>query len=369
VLSEPYLGPGTNQVVFSLQLGANGTLTPSSQWYILWNRTAAAADGSDRRFVAMKTDAAGALSFVYGDFGPPLDPLNPAPNANTPTVLGNADFGSFDAATGLATLRLSDNLLDQGGRAPGQDLTGVNVRTYLARPDAGQRSQNNASDISADGSYSLVGNAACFCMVDHAPSAGLTAAPTSGMAPLTVRFDGSSSFDPDGADGDGVGSYTFTFADGTAPVTQASPVIQHTYTQSSGPSGYFATLTVADQKCGTRSVNVASVSIAVGGSTTGLGDPTVMPASSFSLIALGTPSRGATSFLLGLERSGPVRVSVFDTDGRRVADLANAWMPAGTHPLRWEGRDTRGLRAPAGVYLVRARAGEGEKVSRITLLN
>ena len=64
-----------------------------------------------------------------------------------------------------------------------------------------------------------------------------------------------------------------------------------------------------------------------------------------------------------------MRVSVFGTDGRRVADLMNAWMPAGTHPLRWEGRDAAGRIAPAGVYLVRARCGEREKVSHITLLH
>jgi len=368
VLSEPYLGVNVNQVVFSLQLGRNGTLTPSSQWYIIWDRTAAAADGSDRRFVAMKTDASNALSFVYGDFGPPLDPLNPAVNANTPTVLGNADFGSFDAATGLMTIRLSDSNLDQGGRSAGQDLTNLNVRTYLARPDAGQRSQNNASDISANGTYSLVGNAACFCAVDHAPSAGLSASPASGSAPLLVHFDGSSSFDPDVADGDGIASYTFTFADGTPPVTQSSPLIQHTYNQASGPSGYYATMTVADQKCGRPSVNVASVSISVAGSTTGVGDPDAAPAS-FSLTSLGSPARGAASLLLDLDRSGPVRVSVFDADGRRVADLMNAWLPAGRHPLRWEGTDVGGRVAPAGLYLVRARAGDRQQISRVTLLH
>ncbi len=41
------------------------------------------------------------------------------------------------------------------------DLAGLNVRTYFNRPDPGQRSQNNASDITADSSYTLVGNASC----------------------------------------------------------------------------------------------------------------------------------------------------------------------------------------------------------------
>ncbi len=48
-----------------------------------------------------------------------------------------------------------------GGYGAGSDLTGLNVRTYFNRPDPGQRSQNNASDITADSSYTLVGNASC----------------------------------------------------------------------------------------------------------------------------------------------------------------------------------------------------------------
>ncbi len=450
VLSEPYLGAGVNQVVFSLQLGPNGTLTPSSQWYIIWDRTAPAADGSDRRFVAMKTDVNDVPSFVYGDFGPPLDPTNPATNANTPTVLGNADDGSFDAATGLLTIRLSDARLDGAGRSPGQDLANVNVRTYLARPDAGQKSQNNASDISANGTYHLVGNASCFCAVDHAPSAGLSASPTSGPAPLTVRFDGSSSFDPDVADGDGVATYTFTFADGTPPVTQSSPVVLHRYTAASGPSGYYATLTVADQKCGRPSVNVASANIEVTGGTTAVdawvadakatpdrvtvrwtspggqvgtaivyrqsgqdgwravGEITpdatgamvyedarvsagarygyrlgvvrngtesfrgetwvTVPGVPFSLTAFGAPARAAASFTLGLDHGSAVSVSVFDADGRRIADLMDAWMPAGLHALRWEGRDAAGKDAPPGVYVVQARAGSRRAVQRFSFL-
>ena len=41
------------------------------------------------------------------------------------------------------------------------DLPATNVRTYFNRPDPGQRSQNNASDITGDGTYTLVGNASC----------------------------------------------------------------------------------------------------------------------------------------------------------------------------------------------------------------
>src|SRR5205807_5194430 len=59
-------------------------------------------------------------------------------------------------------------------------------------------------------------------------------------------------------DADGsVVSYTFTFGDGSASVTQASPTIQHTYNNA---GDYFATLTVKDNT-GATSSNIASVEI------------------------------------------------------------------------------------------------------------
>jgi ribosomal protein S4E len=72
-----------------------------------------------------------------------------------------------------------------------------------------------------------------------------------------VAFDGSTSVDPDA--GDSVVSYTFSFGDGSADVTQSSPTISHTYKHG---GGFFATLTVRDSK-GLQSANVASVPIEV----------------------------------------------------------------------------------------------------------
>jgi len=63
----------------------------------------------------------------------------------------------------------------------------------------------------------------------------------SGPAPLTVTFDISESSDPDGR----IVSFTFDFADGSAPVhgTDLTQPIVHTYTV---PGQHFATLTVRD---------------------------------------------------------------------------------------------------------------------------
>ena len=163
-VAEPFVGGGVNKLVFTLQdaPSTTGAAPPNSQWYIIWNRHNPTAD-FDRFYVAMKTDVSGATTFEYGNFGVALDPMNPNPNANTPVRIGDADNGTYDPATGLITITLDKSKAEMadGGYGAGSDLTGLNVRTYFNRPDPGQRSQNNASDITADSSYTLVGNASC----------------------------------------------------------------------------------------------------------------------------------------------------------------------------------------------------------------
>jgi hypothetical protein len=253
-VAEPFLG-GANQLIFTLQVEPStaGSPPPSSQWYIIWQRLNPDAD-FDRYYVAMVTDTAGTPSFEYGKFGVALDPLNPNPNANTPVKIGDADAGSYNVETGVITITVSNSKLEN--IHAGQGLSILNVRTYFVRPQTNpptQRSQNNASDITGDSNYTLVGNAAC--LVNQAPTAKLSVSPDHGNPPLTVTLDGSTSVDPD----DSVASYTFSFGDGSPDVTQASPTISHTYKHG---GGFFATLTVKDSH-GLQSPNVASAEIHV----------------------------------------------------------------------------------------------------------
>jgi len=181
-IAEPCFGPGVQKLVFKMLLAPSPTLTsppPSSQWYIVWNRPAGALDTAnfDRWFVGMKTDATGVLSFVYGKFGVPLDVNNPNQNANTPVVVGDADSGTYNVATGVVTIVLSNSKAENV--TAGGSLPNINIRTYFARPDAGQKSQNNASDITGNSTYTLSGNASCCQPV---PLLGVASRKTHGTA-------------------------------------------------------------------------------------------------------------------------------------------------------------------------------------------
>ena len=163
-IAEPFIAANQHNFVFTIQAAPSltGSAPTNSQWYIIWNRHNATAE-FDRFYVAMKTDASGATSFEYGNFGVALDPTNPSPTANTPVRIGDADAGSYDPGTGLITISLDATKAEMadGGYGAGNDLSGLNVRTFFNRIDPGQRSQNNASDITSDATYHIAGNAAC----------------------------------------------------------------------------------------------------------------------------------------------------------------------------------------------------------------
>jgi len=155
----------------------------NSQWMLIWNRQGTQPTDPndtkyDRLYVAMVTDAAGTPRFEYGKFGIPINtspPPLPDPSANAPTKFGDADSGSYDPLTGVIKITVSKgNLRTIDGGATkylaGSDLAALNVRTYFNRPDyisdpgmpvRSQRSQNNASDITGDGTYTMVGNQSC----------------------------------------------------------------------------------------------------------------------------------------------------------------------------------------------------------------
>ncbi len=85
-------------------------------------------------------------------------------------------------------------------------------------------------------------------MVGQPPIAKITATPDSGSSPLTVLFDGTESFDPDGA----ISSYRWDFGDGHGA---SGPIVEHTY-NSLGTR--MAQLTVKDNDGleGTESVEI-----------------------------------------------------------------------------------------------------------------
>jgi|GEM_PF-3029171 len=105
------------------------------------------------------------------------------------------------------------------------------------------------------------------------PSAKFSANPASGVAPLKVIFDASTSSDPDGS----ISAYAWDFGDGT---TGPGQIVDHTY---NNPGSYTATLTVTDN-------NNAQASVSQTISVQSSGGPTILFQDNFNRLGntLGT---------------------------------------------------------------------------------
>ena len=168
-----------------------------------------------------------------------------------------ADPASTFSSDGTITIVVPTSAI--GNPAPGQNLTGFLTRITADVVAATITPDNMPDSLAPSGSYTLVGNNP-FCRPNAAPVAALSASPLSGVAPLLVNFDASASSDPDtDPPPDTIASYTFNFGDGTPPVTQSTPTIQHTY---NNPGSYRATVRVTDSR-GKPSENTAGVNIDV----------------------------------------------------------------------------------------------------------
>lgn len=80
------------------------------------------------------------------------------------------------------------------------------------------------------------------------------------------------------------------------------------------------------------------------------------------------PFRLSTAVPFSLARSAPLTLEVFDAAGRRRFVRREEWLAAGTHVVRWNGRERDGRLAPPGVYFVRLSTPAGAAVRRVVRL-
>jgi hypothetical protein len=79
------------------------------------------------------------------------------------------------------------------------------------------------------------------------------------------------------------------------------------------------------------------------------------------------PAPAGIDLALTLDRAAPVTIDLLDVHGRHRARLLDRELGAGPHTLEWDGR-LGGVRAPAGVYLLRVSRGAGGVTRKVVLL-
>ncbi len=91
----------------------------------------------------------------------------------------------------------------------------------------------------------------------------------------------------------------------------------------------------------------------------------VPPGNGATSIARARPNPFSDRVQIGfvLPAATPVRMEVFDVDGRTVRDVKTSLLAGGYHELTWDGRTNEGHRAGNGIYFLRL-DGAGIAISR-----
>jgi hypothetical protein len=240
-VAEPFAF-APNKLVFTMKVQSLASIPPDTEWPITF-------DVGSTNYTVQMTN-----SPVDGATTAPIFQAGP-----TNGTLVAADPASNFTPDGTITIVVPRSAI--GNPAVGSQLNHFLVRIAANLVGITITPDNMPNGLTPAGTYTVVGNA--FCAPNTAPLANLvayvsgTTNPPSGAPPLAIDFSGAGSSDADA--GDTIASYTFNFGDGSAPVTQASPTISHTYASN---GAYNATLQVTDSR-GKISSNTALVAIDV----------------------------------------------------------------------------------------------------------
>jgi hypothetical protein len=80
------------------------------------------------------------------------------------------------------------------------------------------------------------------------------------------------------------------------------------------------------------------------------------------------PASGSTTVRFSLDRSGQVRLLVYDAQGRVLRRLIDGRRDAGTQAVVWDGLDAAGHSVPSGVYFYRLDAGSRSATRKLILM-
>ncbi|MEK7348667.1 MAG: FlgD immunoglobulin-like domain containing protein [Candidatus Eisenbacteria bacterium] len=80
------------------------------------------------------------------------------------------------------------------------------------------------------------------------------------------------------------------------------------------------------------------------------------------------PFNPQTILSFRIDRAGPVRLALYDVQGRLVRELVRGARAAGTHDVAWDGTDSRGTPCASGVYFALLQSGSTRRQTSLTLL-
>ena len=79
------------------------------------------------------------------------------------------------------------------------------------------------------------------------------------------------------------------------------------------------------------------------------------------------PFNNETMIRFSLPNQEQVQLKIININGQVVRNLVNNGLPAGTHSIRWDGRDNQGQLVASGLYLYQLSAGSEQMTKRLIL--
>ena len=196
--------------------------------------------------------------------------------------------------------------------------------------------QGNAPDI---GAYEYV----------FFPVSVIRNEPKEGHAPLTVSFDGSQSTSPNG----NIVSYEWDFGDGSTSIRMKT---SHIFTSA---GEYTVTLTVTDDH-GWKGKSQTHITVF----EKEFGE---LPAGCYNNVF--NPAKGEKVLIVvELPKQAHVKISLYNTRGNRIRELADEEKEAGIHKYYWDGRNDSGNVVGSGLYFVHIQAGDYKKTKKIVVV-
>lgn len=272
-MGEPFTNCSDKSLTFVMKVNSLAPAPPpNAEWQVLFN--VPDTNGTMRTlFVEAQTQENPAVvSYSWGWRGTSPTGGSLDNGQSTALVTGSTSPDGtitmkFDISNTLHATDLTGNPQFDVNIPVGTTLTSIQGNTYLlvgAEPGGtGGGLIENVSKTSNSGTYTTIGNArGCNTLT---PLAILTVTPTSGPTSTNFSFNGTSSFEPNGACGS-INSYTLDFGDGSPAQTNGNGLFSHTY---SAPGNYPARLTVTDS-IGHVSTNIAQVVVNVTSGQIGL---------------------------------------------------------------------------------------------------
>ncbi|MFH2037645.1 MAG: T9SS type A sorting domain-containing protein [Candidatus Zixiibacteriota bacterium] len=80
------------------------------------------------------------------------------------------------------------------------------------------------------------------------------------------------------------------------------------------------------------------------------------------------PFNPSTTIEFELMRKSNVELTVYDILGRRVSSLINQTMPAGSHKIRWDGRNQNGDNVASGIYFYKIKTDQFSDTKKMVLV-